>query len=115
MDNILDYLDWRGDIPFSVSPFNEVDNYIVAKIGCCDFDGIVPAWTDAVDEALDTPLKDHCAALPALVSEQMDKLQFSQALVEIWKVIGECNKYIDLTQPWVLGKDPEKKGRRSAP
>ena len=40
----------------------------------------------------------------------MDKLQFSQALTEIWKVIGECNKYIDLTQPWVLGKDPEKKG-----
>ena len=43
MDNIFDYLDWRGDIPFSVSPFNEVDNYIVSKIGCCDFDGIVPA------------------------------------------------------------------------
>ena len=41
----------------------------------------------------------------------MDKLQFSQALAEIWKVIGECNKYIDLTQPWVLGKDPEKKDR----
>jgi polyphosphate kinase 2 (PPK2 family) len=44
------------------------------------------------------------------VEEQMDKLQFSQALAEIWKVIGECNKYIDLTQPWVLGKDPEKQG-----
>ena len=41
----------------------------------------------------------------------MDKLQFSQALAEIWKVIGECNKYIDVTQPWVLGKDPEKKDR----
>lgn len=41
----------------------------------------------------------------------MDKLQYSQALAEIWKVIGECNKYIDLTQPWVLGKDPQKKDR----
>jgi methionyl-tRNA synthetase len=41
----------------------------------------------------------------------MDKLQFSQALIEIWKVIGECNKYIDATQPWVLGRDPEKRGR----
>ncbi len=50
MDNIFDYLDWRGDVPFSVSPFNEVDNYIVAKIGCCDFDGIVPA--DAASVAL---------------------------------------------------------------
>ena len=41
----------------------------------------------------------------------MNKLQFSQALAEIWKVIGECNKYIDVTQPWILGKDPEKKDR----
>ena len=56
MDNIFDYLDWRGDLPFSVSPFNEIDNYIVAKIGCCDFDGIVPEDAQAVPigEALDT-------------------------------------------------------------
>ena len=55
MDNIFDYLDWRGDIPFSVSPFNEVDNYIVAKIGCCDFNGIVSGGTEpvAVGAALD--------------------------------------------------------------
>ena len=48
MDHISDYLDWRGDVPFSVSPFNEVDNYIVAKIGCCDFDGIVPEGAECV-------------------------------------------------------------------
>ena len=63
--------------------------------------GMFPDW-----ERL--PLRP--AALPGLVDDQMAKLQFSQALSEIWKVIGECNKYIDQTQPWVLGKDPEKKG-----
>ena len=26
MGNILDYLDWRGDLTFEQSPFNEVDN-----------------------------------------------------------------------------------------
>lgn len=25
MANIMDYLDWRGDLPLTVSPFNEVD------------------------------------------------------------------------------------------
>lgn len=39
---ISDYLDWRGDIPFSVAPFNEVDNYIIAKIGGLNYLGIVP-------------------------------------------------------------------------
>ena len=48
MDNIFDYLDWRGDVPFSVSPFNEVDNYIVAKIGTADFTGIVPEDAESV-------------------------------------------------------------------
>ena len=42
MPNILDYLTWRGDVPFSVSPPNEVDNYIHCKIGTLDFTGIVP-------------------------------------------------------------------------
>lgn len=43
MANILDYLGWRGDLPFSLSPFNEVDNYIVTKIGTPDLSGVVPA------------------------------------------------------------------------
>ena len=30
---------------------------------------------------------------------------------EIWKLIGECNKYIDVTQPWVLGREESGKPR----
>ncbi len=42
MANISDYLDWRGDIPFSQDPFNEVDNLILAELAYTDFAGIVP-------------------------------------------------------------------------
>ena len=42
MADIMDYLDWRGDVPFSVSPVNEVDEFILCKIGTPDLSGMVP-------------------------------------------------------------------------
>ena len=43
MANILDYLDWRGDVLFSVSPINEVDNLIFSQLSFIDLEGILPA------------------------------------------------------------------------
>ena len=42
MNNILDYLDWRGDVPVSFDGFNEVDNLLLAELSFLDLDGIVP-------------------------------------------------------------------------
>ena len=42
MSNIFDYIDWRGDIPFAVDPFNDVDNLIMAMLSYVDFEGVVP-------------------------------------------------------------------------
>ena len=50
-------------------------------------------------------------ALPALVEKYMNELQFSLALAEIWKLVGDANRYIDLTQPWVLGRSEEDRGK----
>ena len=42
MANILDYLSWRGDLTLAQSPFNEVDNLILAELSFVNFTGIVP-------------------------------------------------------------------------
>ena len=39
MANMVDYLAWRGDAPFEISPWNEIDGLLVATISYLDFHG----------------------------------------------------------------------------
>ncbi|GAY78523.1 methionyl-tRNA synthetase [Sporolactobacillus inulinus] len=72
------------------------------------FDGKVPAYAGHVTD-FDAGLEDALKITLATVEEQMENLQFSVALSAIWKLVGQTNKYIDDTQPWVLAKDEAKK------
>jgi len=49
MANMIDYLDWRGDITLRQSPFNEVDNLILSNLSYGRFDGIVPGLSHAAE------------------------------------------------------------------
>ncbi len=60
---------------------------------------------------LDRELESTANALAALVEKDMNALQFSVALSDIWKLIGDCNRYIDANAPWVLAKDEANRER----
>ncbi len=74
------------------------------------FDGVLPVSEDVL-EPVDQDLRKLAGDLPKKAEDLMDKLLFSNALAEIFKVIGRANKYIDETMPWALAKDESKKGR----
>ena len=42
MGTILDYLGWRGDLTLKQSPFNEVDNLLLAELSFLELTDIVP-------------------------------------------------------------------------
>ena len=42
LNKVFDYLEWRGDLDFDTSPFNEVDAGILCLLSYLDFTGLVP-------------------------------------------------------------------------
>ena len=46
MANIIDYLDWRDDISFTMSPFNDIDNLILSAITYTPLDKVCNSLTD---------------------------------------------------------------------
>lgn len=63
-----------------------------------------PSKTEAIDEELIDVAKSTIGE----VEKYIDEMAFSSALESIWKLIRRTNKYIDETEPWVLGKNDDK-------
>lgn len=41
INNLIDYIEWRGDLPFTKEPFNELDNLLFSVFSYIDYSGIV--------------------------------------------------------------------------
>ena len=69
--------------------------------------GIIPM--PKVATAFDEELKSQAKLSRENFEAEMDKMQFHEALENVWKLIRRTNKYIDETMPWALAKDEAKK------
>ena len=71
---VADYLTWRGDIPFSVDPFNEVDNLVLCIVSYINFRRFPELLTRNPREAV--LLSDICQKL-TVEDEQLGLSQLS--------------------------------------
>ena len=65
-------------------------------------DGAVP------QVALDETIVAEFAGLPETVAGQIDEIELTAALEEIWQRIRRLNRYVDEQAPWQLAKDETK-------
>ena len=63
------------------------------------FNGVIPEIVETDDE-LKRLSKSTCDKVDA----EMEELQFSKALENIWEFIGYANKFIEDKKPWLLAK-----------
>jgi methionyl-tRNA synthetase len=71
-------------------------------------DGRIPQPVDSEDDGI---LRELAASVVAQMDASLDACEISLALVELSKLIGRANKYIDEMAPWNLAKDPAQKAR----
>ena len=90
---------------------NDLGNLVSRTVAMVDkyFGGTIPAEREAGE--FDDDLKALAAETVKLAEANLDKLNFSVALADIWKFVSRTNKYIDETAPWALAKDESKKAR----
>ncbi|MCD8131086.1 MAG: methionine--tRNA ligase [Lachnospiraceae bacterium] len=60
-----------------------------------------------VTAEVDEDLKGVVTAVADAVEDKMENLRVADALTEIFNALKRCNKYIDETEPWKLGKNEE--------
>ena len=72
------------------------------------FDGVIPTEHNEPTE-FDALLHAHAIEVKGKYEANMEKMQFSIVLSDLWSLVSRTNKYIDETQPWVLAKEESDK------
>ena len=65
----------------------------------------------SVSDHFDDELKDLAKKTYEAYTKQMDAFDFNEALQSVWTFIRRANKYVDETEPWILGRDEANKER----
>ena len=74
-------------------------------------DGVVTNTEVHDNDGFDEDLKAVTLKTAQIANAKMDELRVADAITAVFDLFKRCNKYIDETTPWILGKEEESKPR----
>ena len=90
MANLYEYLDWRGDVPFQVDPFNDVDALLLAFLSYTGLEGVF----------LSEPLTATEAAARFFALHSVEEILAQESFVKtaplILEKVGDCPRFAGL-------------------
>ena len=106
MANMLDYLDWRGDLPFSMIPMGEADALILSCLSYINYQGIVSAedsekvtLREASEKFFELHSKEELDAdtsfirnMPLVLKKAAATLRYKDALLSCYQDITDTEK-----------------------
>lgn len=74
-------------------------------------DGVVTNTEVHDNDGFDEDLKAVTLKTAEVANAKMEELRVADAITAVFELFKRCNKYIDETTPWILGKEEESKPR----
>lgn len=98
------YSDAAITLRYNVDLANDLGNLLHRTLSMMEryFDGRIPALGAS---GADHDLRRYLAKLPGMMTEKMERLEFSEAISAVWVGVNLANKYIDTSAPWALHKE----------
>lgn len=94
MANLMDYMDWRGDLPCSSVPFGEVDYLIFSKMTYVDLLPILPEYGSGGTMLLGEAARRYRAG--QAVQKQTMGVLVPAEIPDMFLKMGQCERYRNL-------------------
>src|SRR6056297_1166357 len=84
---------------------NDLGNLLNRTVSMVDqyFDSEIPEPKEYNE--VDEDLKNTALETVDIIAEHMEDLRYTNALEDLWNFVRRTNKYIDQTEPWILGRE----------